>query len=137
MKVLGEPFRGEVNGDSTGASAVLTLYKDGSLTAYTLLGDEYLEIHSCQIISVAGGDTMIFIGADGTPGAGEYVVRGTVPANGGIVMESIDPPHVGAPGHLPYGKAPTGVWDAIVRGGIRREGDGSSSARESWKAASN
>jgi hypothetical protein len=129
----GEPFKGEVSSADASAGVAFTLYKNGSLDAYTLAPGEYLEIHSVQLVTAPGGDVFIFTGADGTAGAGEYVVRGTFAATGGLVQE-VRPPHVGKVNHLAYVDAPAGQVDAIIRGTIRREGDGTA-VRPGWKEA--
>jgi len=128
----GRPFRGELHSADASGGVVIPLYEDGSLTAYTLKDNEYLVIHSVELISAAGGDTFLFIGADGTEGAGEYIVRGTVAANGGIVQELI-PPHSGDLGYLVYAQAPNGAVDAVIRGFIRT-GKSNDYVKESWKA---
>lgn len=132
MQIQGAPFRGEVNSADASSGVTLALYKDGSLVAYTLLANEYLEIHSIQTVTAPGGDVEIFIGADVTPAAGEYIVRGTFAANGGVVQELVLP-HTGRPGHLVRAVAPAGALDVIVRGTIRTVDDGDT--RPAWREA--
>lgn len=132
MHAVGRPFKGELHSTDASAGAEITLYENGSLDAYTLKDHEYLEIHLIQLITAAGGDAFVFTGADATEAAGEYVVRGTFAANGGIAQEVITPPHAGGKGHKAYVQAPAGAVDVVIRGVIRQEGEGD---RPSWKEA--
>jgi len=134
--VKGEPFVAILNhGDASSGESVTSdeggLFRSGSLTAVALAADEYLEVHSIQVVSAVGGAVHVFAGADNNAGAGETLVRGTVAANGGLVQE-LKPPHVCKAAHQVYAKAPVGAIDVVIRGGIRRQTV--SGARASWKA---
>jgi len=129
-KLYGEPFRGVLHSVDASTAEPLILFKDGSTTAFTLEANEYLEVHSVQIVSAAGGDVRLFTGPDNTPGTGEDLNRGTFTTNGGIVQE-LEPTHSGNVGESLFLQAPIGVVDVIVRGGVRR-GDGTTNP--SWQA---
>lgn len=133
MSCDGRPFVGTVDSDDASSGVAFTLYESGSLTSYTLASNEYLEIHSVEAVSAPGGDLHIFSGADTTAGAGETVVRGEVAANGGIVQE-LKPPHACQVGHSVYIVNPAGNVDAVIRGTIRRGGDGTT-VKPSWREA--
>jgi len=131
MGCEGRPFKGEVDSADASSGVAFTLYENGSLSGYTLKDEEYLEIHAVEVVTVAGGDTHIFTGADATAGVGETVIRGEFAANGGLVQE-LTPPHAGGVGHLPYLVAQAGNVDAVIRGTIRRAGDNTDS-RPDWR----
>jgi hypothetical protein len=116
----GDEVHGEVHTDDASGGVVALLYRAGSLTARTLAADEFLTITDIQVVSAPGGDIMAFLGADGTPGAGEYVLRGTVAATGGIAKSFIVTPRTGAAGHNLYIKGPAGDMDVTFTGRITR-----------------
>src|SRR5580700_1529220 len=90
---LGDPVHGELHSTNASAGLQVTLYKAGSLTAYTPLAWEQLEIESLEIITAAGGDTFLAIDSVAnigtTPNAGTTVVRGTLAANSGLLLSSM------------------------------------------------
>ena len=132
MNIQGELIRGELTSADASTATAVTLFNSGSLTSRTLAADEYLEIHSIQIVAAAGGAVHLFIGANSTAGAGESVVRGTFNARGGIVQK-LEPPFVGSASHLAYIEAPAGQIDVIFHGSIRNE---QTIDRPSWREAS-
>lgn len=110
-------IRGELHTTDALPAASLTLYKDGELTAYTLLATERLVIESVILVCNTAGDAFIFVGADSTVGAGEYVARGTFAANGGVSTATLR--YVGIKGALVYAQGPdNATLDAIVYGYI-------------------
>lgn len=126
----GEPIHGILSNSDVSTATAVPIYNNGSNTARTLADDEYLTIDSIEIVHAAGGDLHLFVGADGTPGTGETIARGTVAANGGIVDEGIC--HSGLPGHtLWIASDAAGQVDVKVHGTIRRVMDGK---RRSWQA---
>lgn len=108
---------GELHSTDASAGVEIVLYEEGSLTARTLGALEVLVIESVELVSAAGGDCSVIIGADATPGAGEYVLRGTFAANSGIQRSSMK--KAGIRGHKPFLIAPIGVVDVIFNGYIR------------------
>ena len=115
----GQPVQGELHSTNASAGVEVTLYEIGSDDARTLDSDETIVIDRLELVSAATGDLHLFTGADATPGAGETVARGTVAANGGIVMEHVG--HRGQPGHKAWFIAPNGVSDCVFYGSIHRE----------------
>lgn len=132
-KQVGTPFEAEVNSADASAGVAIPIYLSGSdtSTAYTLASNEYLEITWIELITVAGGDSYVLVGADATIGTNEAVVRGTFAANGGFAGE-ISPPKVGVVGGTLWVVAPAGVVDVKVQGFIRRR---DTSTRPTWKEA--
>lgn len=114
----GEPVHGELHSTDASATVQIPIYKQGSTTAYTLLADEYICIHSFEEVSAAGGDMYIFIQPTNTPVAGSYVVRGTVAASGGIAMSKL--PFEGVNSGLPWCTAPAGVVDVVFTGSVHK-----------------
>ncbi len=114
----GKPIRGELSTADADPALEIVLYEAGSLTVITLLSDEFLEIESVHVVSVAGGDVYVFIGADNTVGAGEIVIRGTVAANGRL-FAAFSPEAVSmGDGLLPWLFAPVGQTDVQFTGRI-------------------
>lgn len=131
---VGIPFEAEVHSTDASSGVSVPIYKQGAATsaAYTLGSREYLEITWLELITVAGGDSYVLVGADATLGTNEAVVRGTFAASGGFAGE-ISPPKVGVVGGSLWVVAPAGVVDVKVTGFIR-EID-SVGGRPSWKEA--
>jgi len=115
----GDEVHGELNSSNASGGLEITLYRAGSTDTRTIEPDESLEIHYASLVTAAGGDAYIFIGADSTLGNGETVLRGTYAANGGQSGE-LRPPYSGIKGGKPYVVAPSGEVDVIIKGTIRR-----------------
>ena len=115
----GQPIKGELHSTNASAGVEVTLYEIGSTAVRTLNSDERISVDRLELVSAATGDVHLFTGADASPGAGETVARGTVAANGGIVMEHVG--HIGQSGHKAYFIAPSGVSDCVFYGSITRE----------------
>lgn len=126
--LLGEPIHGELHSSDASAGVAITIYNQGSKTARTLASNEYIEIESLEVVSVAGGDVTVFGSTDGTIDAGETIVRGTVAANSGIAMSKMR--YTAKNGDSIFVKAPAGVVDAVFSGSIRQETD---KARPAWR----
>jgi hypothetical protein len=132
-KQVGIPFEAEVRSADASSGVAVPIYLAGSdtSTAYTLAANEYLEVTWAELITVAGGDSYVLVGADATIGTNEAVVRGTFAANGGFAGE-ISPPKVGVKAGTLWVVAPLGVVDVKVQGFIRRR---PTSTRPTWKEA--
>lgn len=128
--MLGDPIHGELHSLDASGGVRVPVYKAGSVDAYTLAPNEYVEIHSVELVSAAGGDVALFLGGTNTPSAGEYVVRGTVNANSGLVMSKMH--FIGTDGSVPFLIAPAGVVDVNFTGVIRK--GHSEGAYPSWQA---
>lgn len=117
---LGTPFEAEVRSADASSGVAVPIYLSGPGTsvAYTLKSNEYLEITWAKLITVAGGDSYILVGADATIGVNEAVVRGTYAANGGFAGE-ISPPKVGVAAGTLFVVSPVGMVDVKVQGFIR------------------
>ena len=132
-KERGVPFEAELNSADASSGVAVPIYLSGSdtSTAYTLASNEYLEVTWAKLVTAAGGDSHIFIGADATLGTNEVIVRGTFAANGGFAGE-ISPPKVGVKGGTIWVIAPAGAVDVKIQGFIRRR---DTSTRPVWKEA--
>lgn len=130
----GEPIHGILHSTDASSGVAIPIFKEGSVTAYTLAANEYIEIRSIELITVAGGDCYVLIGGDATLGTGETVTRGTFAANGGIVRDKIR--HAGSFGQSAYVVAPAGVVDVRFNGVIRKEGD-NTNTYPSWQSDPN
>lgn len=117
---VGIPFEAEVHSTDASSGVAVPIYLSGSSisVAFTLGARQYLEITWVKIITVAGGDSSVIIGADATAGVNEVVVRGTYAVNGGFAGE-ISPPKVGVVGGTLWVISPSGVVDVKVIGFIR------------------
>lgn len=126
---LGDPIHGELHTADAHLGVQIPIYLAGSVTPFVMGANDWLEIHSIELISAAGGD--IYIAVDtavttpGTPTPGTTVVRGTVAATSGIVMsimhftgQSQANGSQGLP-YLPWLVAPAGVVDVVIRGTVR------------------
>ena len=118
MGPYGTEVHGELNHATPSTARAIPLY-DPDGTVVTVGSTERLVITDIQVVSTPGGDIYVFVGADATPAVGEYVVRGTVAANGGIVMHFIGTPWMGILGGSPWLLAPDGVTDVILTGRIQ------------------
>lgn len=132
MSCEGAPFVGILHSTDASGGAAIPIFKAGSLTAHTLDLEEYLEIHSIQVVAAATGDTHIFIGPDSTPGTGETVLRGDFAANGGL-ERAIKPVFAGQVNQGLWAIAPAGNFDVVVNGTIRNGGNPAARARPSWR----
>jgi hypothetical protein len=110
----------------------LVLYEPGTTTVITLDSTEYITAVWASLLTVAGGDSYILIGADATLGTNEAIVRGTYAANGGHAG-NLDVPKQGGSGHGLWVVSPAGVVDAMVTGTIRKKDTGG--VRPDWKEA--
>ena len=114
----GEPVRGILHSTDASAGVAIPIFNQGSVIQRTIGSDEYLEIHSIRLVTVAGGDCYVLIGPDATLGTGETVVRGTFAANSGLSASILL--HTGRPSWNPFLVAPVGVVDVEFTGVIRR-----------------
>lgn len=131
---VGIPFEAEVRSSDASSGVAVPIYLSGPATsvAYTLKSTEFLEITWLELITVAGGDSFVLIGADATIGVNEAIVRGTFAANGGFAGE-ISPPKVGVTAGTLFVVSPVGVVDVKVLGFIREVDE--TGVRPSWQAA--
>ena len=133
MSHPGEPIRGHVHSADASSGVEIPIFNQGSLVARTLLADEYIEIDQLELITVAGGDCVVFLDADdgNDNDTGEVATRGTFSANGGIEKGHNAPILVGIAGAKPHVIAPAGVVDVTFTGRIRK-GNGTLH-RPSWR----
>lgn len=124
----GEPIKGILTSADASSGVAIPIFSQGSNTARTLGDDEYLVIHSVELVSTTAGDAYVFLGADATLGTGETVERGDFAANGGIAP-GFDLEHAGALGHTPFVVAP-GAVDVKLTGRIRKKSIGE---RPNWR----
>lgn len=117
MYNLGEPIRGILHSTDASSGVEVPLFREGSTTALTLASNEYVEVTSVELITVAGGDCYVLIGDDATLGTGETVTRGTFAANGGVRADNTM--HAGGAGQKVWVVAPAGVVDVRLNGRIR------------------
>jgi hypothetical protein len=131
MYAQGEPVHGELHSTDAHAGVQIPIYNEGSTTARTLGGDEYLEIHEISVFSAPGGDTIVAFAATNpgaSPAAGAVVVRGTLAATGSIQLAHVH--CVGLLAALPWLTTPAGAADCIFKGTVRS--GTASSARPKW-----
>jgi len=115
----GSPFRAHVHSTDASSGVAVPLYKNGSASVYTLSDTEYLEVHSVDVVTLAGGDCYVNVGPTSGTDADEIVVRGTFAANGGISKTGITPAFAGKAAGTPFIVAPAGVVDVVIHGTIR------------------
>ena len=119
----GDEIHGELTSADASAGADLSIYRAGETSALTLT-DEFVCITDIQVVSAPGGAVAVWFdndGGDGTaPSAGETIVRGTVAANGGIVMNFDNIPRMGARGANVRAAAPAGQLDIIFTGYLKK-----------------
>lgn len=127
MSVAGREVHGAVNNADASSGVEVPFYtaggnSSGGQTADALAADEFLAITDILVVSVPGGDVHAYLSADndGTPEAGETVVRGTIAANAGIAKSFIITPRHGAAGARLFVVAPAGVIDVIFTGRVQR-----------------
>lgn len=116
---LGEPIHGELHSADAHLGVQVPIYKAGGIVAYVLQPWEWIEIHSIEIVTAAGGDVFLSVdaAANATPTPGTTVVRGTLAANSGLVQSIMH--YTGVNAYLPFLFAPAGVVDCNFRGWIR------------------
>lgn len=103
MARQGRVVRGVLNSSDVTTAAEISLYKDGSDgTADAVAAGEHLKVDQLLVVTAVGTDVHIFIGADGTPGSGETVLRGVFNAGGGASPIYGDHGPVGLKGGKPY-----------------------------------
>ncbi len=117
----GEPVFGILHSADASAGVVVPLYKQGSRTAYTIKVDEYIEVHSIELISAAGGDCRAYFGTNGTPATASDILRGTVGTTSGELKSIIM--RTGFIAENVWCIAPAGVVDLIFNGTIRSTGN--------------
>lgn len=121
MSSHADEVHGEIHSTDASGGVEIPIYEAGKVSARTLQADETLVITDIQVISVVGGDIYVFLDEDDDNAldTGETVVRGTVAANGGVVMNFGATPRFGAPGAKPHVIAPAGVVDVVFTGYIK------------------
>lgn len=129
----GEPIHGEIHSADASAGVQIVIYNQGSVTARTLNTHEYIEIHSLELVTAAGGDCYVFLAPTAAPVTGKYVVRGTFAANGGIAMSTILAS--GQKGDLPWVIAPAGAVDVIFKGVVRKAETDANGGRAAYQAS--
>lgn len=107
---------GELHSTNASTGVAIPLYYEGTSNVATLLGDEHLKIDSIQAISAAGGDVQVFVELNATPQVGDFVIRGTVSVDGGVVEGHVS--FTGKVGAVAYLIAPAGVVDVVFSGRI-------------------
>lgn len=130
MDIEGDPVHGILHSANASSGVEVPIYKEGSNTAYVIGENEYLVVHSVQLIAALGGDCYLYIGGSGGVSTGETVSRGTYTLNGGIAPSQFK--HTGLRAQKPYLVAPVGVVDVKFTGFIRKIGN-NTSVRPSWK----
>lgn len=126
----GELIKGILYSSDASGGVAIPIFSQGSNTERTLAANEYIVVHSLELVSTVVGEAYVFLGDDATLGTGETVERGTFAANGGIAP-GYDIEHAGLPGQRPYVVAP-GEVSVKITGRIRRQDVGT---RPSWKEA--
>lgn len=135
---IGDPIHGELHTADAHLGIQIPIYLSGSITPFVMTANDWIEIHSIQLISAAGGDCMVTVdtAANVTPTPGTTVIRGTVAANGGLALsimrytgQSESNGSQGLP-YLPFLIAPAGTVDVIFRGSIRHN---TKTGRPTWR----
>lgn len=122
----GDAIYGELDSSDATTAVAFTLYDASNLTARTLASDEFIEIDAIWFSGVnACAAIEVFMGADGTTGAGETVVKSPAPAASTphllTPMGFNDSPRGGAAGHSAYliaggaGQVDAGFTGRIVK----------------------
>lgn len=103
--------------DASTAVAVPLFLQGGQAAAITPASNERLRITSAFYAHAAGGDCHLFMGADGTPGSGETLLRSTAAANGGAGWYDGKHTMKGGSAERAYFVTDTaGVVDVIING---------------------
>lgn len=113
---FGEPFYGEVVSTDASAGVAFTLYKAGSLTAYTLLATEFVTVSDFAIVRTAAGSAAIVGTSDAS---GSRLIKGDFSDTGGIVQR-LQNEHVFAEGVVPQLIAAAGTIRAFIHGTISK-----------------
>lgn len=131
---VGRPFTGILHSTDASAGAVVPVFLDGTAAAYTLAANEYLEVHDLAVVAAAGGDVILHYKttAGNSPGTGKTIARGTVAANGGLVVDAILPV-VGDLQEQIIAVAPAGVLDVTIKGIVREGRTEKLDGRPSWR----
>ena len=132
LATRGRPFEASVRSTDANAGVAVPLYEPGTSTVITLGSDEYIEVGWLHVITVAGGDTHVILGADASIGTNEEIVRGDYTANGGY-GGVVAPAKVGAVAATMWITSPAGVVTVRAHGVIRRVDN--TGARPSWRAS--
>jgi hypothetical protein len=105
----GRPICGWLSSADQSTAAAIPFYEmggdtSGGQTAITLAVDEFVNITDIVVVYAANDTVHVFLNddQDGTPDVGEYVIGGTVAANGGIAKSFMRTPRSGAAGAIPY-----------------------------------
>ena len=128
----GRPFEAVLHSADASSGVALVIYEPGTTTVITLGVDEYLTAYWAKLVTVAGGDSYILIGADATLGVNEAIVRGTYAVSGGFAG-NLDAPKVGGAGLTLWCVSPAGAVDAFVNGTIRKVDN--TGAKPTWREA--
>lgn len=130
----GIPFAAYASFNSDGQNdEPLAIYQHGQTDEHTLKENEYVEIHSVDVVTEDAQEVRVFTGDTATDRG--TVVRGEFAANGGMVKSPVSPPHVGLAGErirVAVSGTESGQVDVIVRGTIRLSG--TERGRQSWRA---
>jgi hypothetical protein len=109
MASPGREIHGWLSSADQQVAAVIPFYEAGGDTtggqdALALAADEMIVITDVVVVYAANDTVHIFLNQDldGTPDVGEYVLGGTVAANGGIAKSFVVTPRHGAAGAVPY-----------------------------------
>lgn len=102
----GDEIRGEIDSADASSGVAFTLFDAGTLTARTLVSNEFVEIDTVWFNGVnACARVEVFVGADATPGAGEVVLVAEDPITADIPVQARQnfgsTPWGGAKGHVP------------------------------------
>lgn len=116
MGILGDPIHLEViSTDASGAGVAATLYKAGSVTAFTLAANQIISITDIIFVSTAGGVYDIVMAA---VTAGMHVAKGNAAALGGLAHH-FETPFDGRPGIVPKLIAAAGQVDLVMQGYVK------------------
>lgn len=98
----GDPIRGELTSADVTTATAIPIYDEGSLTARTLGASERIIIDEIYVFAHGtSGVTHVFVGADGTPGAGETVLITTIAASAQSYAQRTAMKFSGSQGHIP------------------------------------
>lgn len=120
----GAPFHGEfTSADASApanvAAATIALYGAGSTTAITVGANDQVLVTSIVITSAAAITVWIFDGTNTTVGAGEVILQGDFPVNGGVSYQDNVIPHYCQKGTFPLCKTSgAGAVKVTIRGTI-------------------
>jgi hypothetical protein len=118
--IYGIEFHGELVSSNASAGVFLTLYEGASLTARTILADEYVtvtDIINIDTDSVAYNLLFAPVGGAVADGAGLRIAKGTSTALGGLAHH-FETPRIGPKGYAPAMIAAAGSINVIITGFI-------------------